>query len=435
MGNELLPATRMPFMNLAKKMKGAVSLGLLILLSAPPASSYSVLTHEAIIDSVWDTSIKGMLLKRFPQATPDELIQAHAYAYGGSIVQDMGYGPFGSKFYSDLLHYVRSGDFILTLIADSQDLNEYAFSLGALAHYAADNSGHPMAVNQVVPLLYPKLGRQFGKRVTYADDPLSHVKTEFAFDVLQVAQGHYAPNAYHGFIGFKVARPLLERAFQETYGLKMSDCFPNVSLAIGSYRRSVSSIIPAMTRVAWKLKKDEIVKDAPTTTRKTFLYNLSRASYQKDWGTEYRRPGFRSSLLAFMFRIIPRVGQTRDLRFRIPTPEAEKMFMASFNTTLDRYRELLAAQKAGQLKLPNRNFDVGEDTKAGKYTLGDRAYARLLDKLEGHYPDMPVEMRADILAFYGDLSAPISTKSDAKEWAQITKELDELKAVSVAATQ
>ncbi len=413
----------------------AICLGLLVLLFATPASSYSVLTHEAIIDSVWDTSIKGMLLKRFPQATADELIQAHAYAYGGSIVQDMGYGPFGSKFFSDLLHYVRSGDFILTLIADSQDLNEYAFSLGALAHYAADNTGHPMAVNQVVPLLFPKLGQQFGKKVTYADDQLSHVRTEFAFDVLQVAQGHYAPNSYHEFIGFKVARPLLERAFLETYGLKMADLFPNVTLALGSYRKSVSSIIPAMTRVAWKLKKDEIVKDSPTTTRKKFLYNLSRTSYQKEWGNDYQRPGFRSSLLAFMLRIMPQFGKTRDLRFRMPTPESEKMFMASFNTTLDRYRELLAAQKAGQLKLPNRNFDVGEDTVAGKYTLGDRAYARLLDKLEGHYPDMPAEMRADILAFYGDLSAPISTKSDTKEWAQVVKELDELKAVSVATAQ
>jgi len=165
----------------------------LFLLSPPTASAYSVLTHEAIIDSAWDTSIKGLLLSRFPQATAEELVQAHAYAYGGSIIQDMGYCPFGSKFFSDLLHYVRSGDFIVNMINDSTDLNEYAFSLGALAHYAADNNGHPMAVNQVVPLLFPKLGRQFGKRVTYADDALSHVRTEFAFDVLQVAQSHYAP--------------------------------------------------------------------------------------------------------------------------------------------------------------------------------------------------------------------------------------------------
>jgi len=417
------------------KIRSAVSLGLLVLLSAPTASSYSVLTHEAIIDSVWDTSIKGLLLDRFPDATADELAQAHAYAYGGSIIQDMGYCPFGSKFFSDLLHYVRSGDFIFNLIGESQDLNEYAFSLGALAHYAADNSGHPMAVNQVVPLLFPKLNLQFGARVTYADDAFSHVSTEFAFDVLQVAQGHYAPDAYHGFIGFEVARPVLERAFQDTYGMKMGDIFTSVSLAIGSYRRSVGSIVPAMTRVAWKLKKAEIIKDAPNTTRKKFLYNLSRASYQKNWGNEYQRPGRRSSVLTFLVRIMPRVGKSRDLRFRMPTPAAEKLFMASFNTTLDRYRELLAAQKADRLMLPNRNFDVGDNTEAGKYKLSDHAYARLLDKLEGHYTEMPEGLRLDILAFYGDLSAPIATKTDTKGWEQVIKELDELKAVSVATAQ
>jgi hypothetical protein len=415
-------------------IRSALSLGLLVLLLGPAASAYSVLTHEAIIDSVWDTSIKGLLLSRFPESTAADLEQAHAYAYGGSIIQDMGYCPFGSTFFSDLLHYVRSGDFIVNLINDSTDLNEYAFSLGALAHYAADNNGHPLGVNLVVPLLFPQLGVKFGKHVTYADDALSHVRTEFAFDVLQVAQGHYAPDAYHGFIGFEVARPLLERAFQETYELKMSDIFKSINLAIGSYRWSVSSLVPSMTRVAWDMKKSEIVKDAPSTTRKKFLYNLSRASYHKNWGNEYQRPGRKASIMAFLVRIIP-VGPSKKLRFRTPTPVEEKMFEASFNTTLDRYRELLAAQKAGQLKLPNRNLDVGDAVEAGKYTLSDHAYARLLDKLKGHYTEMPVELRVDILAFYGDLSAPISTKSDGKGWEQVTKELDELKAVSLATAQ
>jgi hypothetical protein len=405
----------------------------LFLFSGSVASSYSVLTHEAIIDSVWDSSIKGLLLDRFPDATADELTKAHAYAYGGSIIQDMGYCPFGSRFFSDLLHYVRSGDFILSLIRNSQDLNEYAFSLGALAHYAADNEGHRMAVNLAVPLLYPKLGLKFGKQVTYADDALSHVKTEFAFDVLQVAQGHYAPDGYHAFIGFEVARPVLERAFTETYGMKLDQVFTSVSLAIGSYRRSVSSSIPAMTRVAWQLKKSEIIKDAPSATRKKFLYNLSRASYKKSWGNEYQRPGFRSQLLTFFIRLMPRVGRSRAFAFRTPTPVVEKMFMASFNATLDRYRALLSAQKAGRLELPNQNFDVGEPTGAGTYKLSDDAYAHLLDKLQGHYPEMPPELRVDILAFYGDLSDPISTKTDAGQWAKVIKELGELKAVSAAA--
>ena len=325
----------------------SAALGLLLLFPVSTASAYSVLTHEAIIDSTWDSAIKPLLLQRFPLATADELTQAHAYAYGGCIIQDLGYYPFGSKFFSELTHYVRSGDFVLNLIRDSQNLNEYAFALGALSHYAADNDGHPMAVNRAVPLFYPKLGRKFGKLVTYADDPFSHGKTEFAFDVFQAAKGRYAPAAYKSFIGFEVAKSLLERAFLDTYGMRLEEVFMNVDLAIGSYRRAVGSVLPAITRVAWQLRKQEIRKDAPSVTRKMFLYNLSRSSYEKNWGSTYERPGIRSKSLAFVFRILPRVGPFRALSFKKLTPETEKMYMASFNSTIGRYRELLSEQNAG----------------------------------------------------------------------------------------
>jgi len=252
------------------------------------------------------------------------LTQAHAYAYGGCIIQDLGYYPFGSKFFSDLTHYVRVGDFILNMIRDSQDLNEYAFALGALSHYAADNNGHPMAVNLAVPMFYPKLGLKFGKTVTYADDPFSHSKTEFAFDVFQAAKGRYASAAYKQFVGFEVAKPLLGRAFENTYGLRLGRVFMSVDLAIGSYRRAVGSILPALTRVAWQIKKQEIRKDAPSVTRKTFLFNLSRSSYEKNWGNTYKQPGIRSKILAFLFRILPKVGPLRPLDFKRLTPEIEK---------------------------------------------------------------------------------------------------------------
>jgi hypothetical protein len=330
---------------------------LLLMFSAPTASGYSVLTHEAIIDSTWDTAIRPLLLQRFPLATAEELTKGHAYAYGGCIIQDLGYYPFGSKFFSDLTHYVRSGDFILNLIRDSQELNEYAFALGALSHDAADNHGHPMAVNRAVPLFYPKLGLKFGKLVTYADDPFSHGKTEFAFDVFQAAKGRYASAAYKSFIGFEVSKPLLERAFEDTYGMKLEQVFMNVDLAIGSYRRAVGSVLPAMTRVAWQIKKQEIRKDAPSVTRKNFLYNLSRSSYEKEWGSTYKRPGIRSKILAFLFRILPKVGPFRPLDFKRLTPETEKMYMASFNSTIDRYRELLSEQNAGNLALSNNSCD------------------------------------------------------------------------------
>jgi len=403
----------------------------LLLLPVSAAHSYSVLTHEAIIDSTWDSAIRPLLLKRFPAATPDELTQAHAYAYGGCIIQDLGYYPFGSKFFSNLTHYIRSGDFVLNLIRDSQDLDEYAFALGALSHYAADNNGHPLAVNRAVPLFYPQLGRKFGKLVTYADDPFSHSKTEFAFDVFQAAKGRYASAAYKSFIGFEVPKPLLDRAFQDTYGLRLEKVFMSVDLAIGSYRRAVGSVLPALTKVAWQIRKQEIRKDAPSATRKNFLYNLSRSSYEKNWGSTYTRPGVRSNVLAFVIRIVPKVGPLGPLSFKRLTPEIEKMYMASFNSTIDRYRQLLLEQSEGNLKLSNDNLDVGAITAAGKYRLTDAAYSELLHKLQGHYTEMPEGLRSDTLAFYRDLGAPFTTKTDSKDWARVLKELDRLQSVDV----
>ncbi len=351
---------------------------LAILLSSSISYGYTPLTHEAIIDSVWDASIQKLLLKRFPGATPEELEQAHAYAYGGCIIQDLGYYPFSNSYFSDLTHYVRSGDFVAALIRESQDLNEYAFALGALEHYAADSEGHRIATNRAVPMLYPDLRRKFGSSVAYWDNPVAHIRTEFGFDVLQVASGRYAPDRYRNFIGFQVSRALLERAFQDTYGIEMKDVFGNLTLALGTYRRTVGSIIPGMTRVAWNLKKDELQKEIPGITRKKFLYNLSRSSYEKEWGTEYHKPGCGTKFLTFVFRIIPKSGPFKALQIRTPTPEVEKLFMASFNATVDRYRALLANVDAGPPELPNENLDVGGPDIAGKYKGTDEAYAKLL---------------------------------------------------------
>src|SRR5487761_229963 len=235
------------------RLKGTAVILLLLAFLARTSQGYSVLTHEAIIDAEWNPVIVPLLLKRFPAATPEELKEAHAYAYGGAIIQDMGYYPLGSKFFSDLAHYVRSGDFVLNLLNEAQDLNEYAFALGSLAHFAADNWGHPVAINKIVPMMYPRLKKKFGPVVTYADNPAAHLKVEFSIDVIQVARGHYAPETYHDFIGFQVAKPALERAFAKTYSLEMPSLFFNEDLAIGTYRHTVSSILPTMTKAAWKL--------------------------------------------------------------------------------------------------------------------------------------------------------------------------------------
>ena len=408
---------------------GALLVGLILIISWPATTAaYSVLSHEAIIDSAWDGNIKPLLLQRFPDATAEELREAHGYAYGGAIIQDMGYYPHGSMFFSDLAHYVRSGDFVMTLLRDSKDLNEYAFALGAMAHYAADTDGHRIGTNRAVPVLYPKLRKKHGDSVTYEDDPLAHVKTEFGFDVLEVAKERYAPDSYHDFIGFQVAAPLLEQAFRETYGLDLKKVLENEEKVIGSYRRDVSGLIPRATRIAWSLKQKEIKNDVPGITRRKFLYNLSRASYEREWGKNYKRPGFWDRFLAALYRLLPKFGPLRVLQLRTPTPETERMFQASFNATMERYRNLLKEQGEGRLKLPNNNFDVGEPTGPGKYRMNDDAHAELLDKLAAQdFADVTPDLRGELLNFFADPDAPYATKRKPKEWSKVVAEVQQLK--------
>jgi hypothetical protein len=407
----------------------ALALALLLFFGwSAQSAAYGVLAHEAVIDSAWDANIRPLLLERFPQATKEELKEAHGYAYGGAIIQDMGYYPHGSHFFSDLTHYVRSGDFILALLRDAKDLDGYAFALGALSHYAADNDGHLIGVNRSVPLLYPKLKKKYGDLVTYEEDPLAHVKTEFGFDVLEVAHGRYAPDSYHDFIGFEVSTPLLEQAFQETYGLDLKSVLSDEDKVLGSYRHDVSQLLPKATRIAWSLKKDEVMKDQPSMTKRKFLYNLSRASYQKSWGKKYQPPTFSERFLAFLARIIPKIGPLKVLQLRTPTPETERMFEASFNASLDRYRKLLGQADAGQLNLPNDNFDTGETTGPGKYRLNDEAHAELLDALaKQNFSSASPDLRAELLEFYAHPDAPYVSRRKPKVWMKLQAQLEQLK--------
>jgi zinc dependent phospholipase C len=404
----------------------------LLFASANTSHAYSVLSHEAVVDSAWDDAIKPLLLKRFPDSTPEQLKEAHSYAYGGSVIQDLGYYPFGSHFFSDLVHYVRTGDFVEALLRDSSSLDEYAFALGALSHYAADNEGHSIATNRAVPMLYPKLKRRFGDDVAYDQAPVEHLKTEFGFDVVQVAKGRYAPDAYRDFIGFQVSEELLSRAFQETYCLDMKSIFTSYDLALGTYRRGVSEVIPKMTEAAWQAKKDDIQKDIPGITKRKFLYHLSRASYEKNWKEKYQKPTFSAKLIAFLFRIVPKIGPFRTLTFKTPTPEVEKLFMASFNGSVTDYEKLLREIHAnGHVELVDGNFDTGTVTKPGEYPLADKTYADLIDhQAKDHFATTSLELRQTILEFYSDTSAPIATKKDPQRWAKVLQQVDELKAVT-----
>jgi hypothetical protein len=395
-----------------------------------------VLAHEAIIDAVWETHVKPLLLARFPGSTEEQLSEAQAYAYGGSIIQDMGYYPYGSHFFSDLTHYVRSGDFVQALLRDAKDLDEYAFAVGALAHYAADNAGHRIATNRAVPLLYPKLQKKYGDTVLYEQDPLAHTKTEFGFDVLEVAHESYAPDGYHDLIGFEVSQGLLDRAFEQTYGLQLKDVLLDEQKALNSYRHAVSKIIPTATKVAWSLKRDEIEAELPGITKKKFRYNLSKSNYEREWGKNYLKPTFRERFLAFLYKLIPKFGPLKVLQFKTPTPEAQRMFRASFNATLDQYRSLIADVRGGHLDLPNNNFDVGEATGPGKYAMNDDAHAKLLDKLANQkFAGISPGLRDELLHFYSEPDAPYATKRDPKAWANVQSELAQLKSAtpSVAA--
>jgi hypothetical protein len=396
---------------------------------APGCGGYSVLTHEAIIDATWKDSVEPLLLSRFPAATSDELLKAQAYAYGGAIIQDLGYYPFGNKFFSDLTHYVRSGDFVLALIEESRDLNEYAFALGALSHYAADNSGHEFGTNRAVPILYSKLAKKYGVVVTYEDKPSAHMKVEYGFDVDQVAKGNYAPHAYHDHIGFEVSKPVLERAFERTYSLPISSVFFSVDLALGSYRHAVADVIPRMTKVAWHLKKNEIQHSNPSETKSKFVYNLSTAEYQKEWGEVYEKPSVFARVKACFLRAVPKVGPFSGFAFHPPTPAVEHMYMDSFNQTLDVYRSLLLAQKQGGLQLPNENLDTGSVTGGGVYALTDGTYAKLVYRTSGK--PISVGLRQNLLSYYANLDKPFSTKHNAKAWHELLRKLDKLRSARV----
>jgi hypothetical protein len=375
--------------------------------SAPQAQGYSVLTHEAIIDTLWLDSIRPALLMRFPGSSEEQLNVAHAYAYGGAIIQDFGYYPFGDRFFSDLVHYVRTADFLQALLDESKDLNEYAFAIGAVAHYGADVEGHSIAVNRAVPILYPKLRKRFGNDVSYADNPSAHLKVEFGFDVLQTARGHYASQAYHDFIGFQVSKDLLDRAFEKTYGLKLKDLFRTLDLALGSYRFSVRTVIPNITKAAWSIKVDEIRKAQPTASRKQFLYNLKRASFDKEWGPMYEHPKLGARILAFVFRLLPRIGPLKGLGFKVPTPQVERMFEDSFDAAVKRDQQSLANADTGRLRLSNRDLDTGKPVSAGEYELTDRTYDKLLVKLaDKKFDAVTAELRKNVLDFYASMKTP-----------------------------
>lgn len=384
---------------------------LLMLAAIPQAGAYSVLSHEETVDMAWNGYLVPLLERRYPNTTPEELRLAHSYAYGGCIIQDLGYYPFGSHEFSDLSHYVLTGQFVSNLLKDSTNLNEYAFALGALAHYWGDTTGHP-AIGRATAREYPHLERRFGPFVSYYDSPKAHIQTEYGFDVVQVAQGHYVKDDYKNFIGFNVATPLLERAFRETYGVNLNQVLKHEDLAINSYRYSVSTVIPEMTRAAVLHYSKQIQQQVPSFDRRSFIYRVQRNDYEHDWGKQYHRPGFGAHVIDFILKITPKVGPFKAFKLQLPNAADQKSYLDSMQTTVRLYEKSLNQLKSQPtsnvtLALKDLDYDTGKPTRLGEYPLADASYAELLKTLTHEKSgDMDDGLRASMLDYYATMKSP-----------------------------
>jgi hypothetical protein len=402
---------------------------LLLTLFFCPVSSkaYSVLTHEAVVDASWKSAILPLLREKYPAATDSQLMVAHSYAYGGCMMPDMGYFPFGSTYFTDLAHYVRTGDFVMNLLSEAQNLDEYAFALGSLCHYMADKYGHSIATNRVVPFVYKKDANKYGKVVTYEQDHIAHSRVEISFDVLQIARGNYASPDYHSFIGFNVAKPVLERAFLKTYGQDITTVFSNLDLAISTFRWSVKNLLPTLTRAAWVLRKNDIKKANPSANAGSFHYKMRRKDYYLEFGKERQQPGFGDRALAYFIKIMPKVGPLKALKFKDPGPDGEKLFIASFDTVLVRYATALHTLHSRNITLPDIDFDTGNITAPGEYGLADKTYDELVYKLKGNkFVDMTSTLKQNILTFYTNADTAVFIKQD-PDWKKASLALLQMK--------
>jgi zinc dependent phospholipase C len=403
-----------------------------LLCAVPEASrAYSVLTHEQLIDLTWKDLLLPLLKARFPQTTAADLNEAHAYAYGGCAIQDLGYYPFSHEFFSDLTHYVRSGDFIAKLIHDSRNANELAFALGALSHYVGDTVGHHDAINLATAIAFPKLEKKYGPSIAYDQNPHAHIRTEFAFDVDQLSKHRLAPGAYLRAVGLRVPTRLLSQAFEETYSLRLREVVGPERPAIRSYRTSVRSFLPRFAYAETVIHRNDFLPDAANDSLLTYLDHIERADFQTEWNHYRRTAGIKTKLLALLIRILPKIGALSDLAIKIPTEDTQDLYMKSVNRTIQVYDGFLKQLAAGpQLAepIPNRDLDTGEKTQPGTYSLTDETYAKLLHSIvkQSGRPIAP-GMRQNLLAYYSDANAPITTKNDSKAWAQVMKDLAALR--------
>jgi hypothetical protein len=406
---------------------------LVLLLAVPPLPAYSVQSHEELIDLNWKPAIRPFLHARFPHATDAELEQAHAFAFGGCAIQDLGYYPFSNEFFSDLAHYVRSADFIRNLFNEAKNPNELAFAIGALSHYVGDTTGHSLAVNPAVADGFPALAKKYGPVVTYDEDPHAHVRTEFAFDIDEISKHRMAPSAYLRHVGLRVPADLLARAFFDTYGLNFEQILGKRRPVVRGYRSAVRSFLPRIAYAETVLHGSKFPADTPGEALRLFQQHIKDADFESQWN-RYRRShaGVGTYLLAGTIFVLPKIGPLSLLAIRGPTPRTHELYLASMNKATASLQQLLATWNSRESSLPNLDLDTGEKVRPGGYRLTDETYAKLVQTITRQpQSKVPVGLKQDIQDYYADARAPIITKRNPQKWAQLQKQLVVLQGMQV----
>ena len=437
---------------------------LLLLLCQQPGAAYSLLTHEQLIDLTWRDSIVPLLLSRYPTLTPAQLEQARAYAYGGCVIQDIGYYPLGDKSFSNLTHYVRSGDFVVNLFRNAGNADELAFAIGALSHYVGDSTGHSLATNLAVPIEFPKLRAKYGPVVSYAQGEHQHVQAEFAFDVNQIVQHHLAPVAYMRHIGLKVPLQQLGLAFYQTYGLREDFSQKRGRrINVRAYRFAVHTFIPRIGYALAILHRHREPAEPDTVDAAEIEKEVAEIEKENNWDAYRHHAGIGTYMLAGLIFILPKFGPLSLAAIKGPDTKTETDYLHSVALSTNTLRDMLARftppptaaegaaaqdpQPASQLlpakpgahhdlpsdprdprhPLPNRDLDTGKVIQPGGYSLTDSTYADLLHHLT-RQPDDPIPpgVQLDIEAYYANPDSPITTKKDPARWAEVQADLKTL---------
>ncbi len=433
------------------------------------AQAYSVLTHEQLIDLSWDASIVPLLLSRYPTLTPAQIEHARAYAYGGCVIQDIGYYPFGDPVFSNLTHYVRAGDFVVNLFRNAGNADELAFAVGALSHYIGDTVGHATATNLAVPVEFPKLGKRYGSTVNYAQGEHQHVQTEFAFDINEIAHHHFAPVHYLRHVGLEVPTRQLALAFYQTYGLRDDFAAKRGSrINVKGYRFAVRNFIPRIAYAVNLLHRNHEPAEVMDDDLKKLEAEIAAVSAKNDWDTWRKKPGIGTYSLAGFLYILPKIGPIKLVAVKGPTQATATAYVHSVVRSSDELNRALrrftpppatvstantaaAADKASdpppgnpvpqsgaaphpatdrQHPLANRDLDTGAVVKPAGYRLTDDTYANLLQRLTEHPTDaVPPGIKEDILLYYADLNLPFATKKAPERWAAVQRNLLVLQAM------